>query len=321
MVPKKRQNISTMIPNLNCSNSSMEINNNSVVANPYSSDNTLQLRMCSDENHIAERQTKKSCGICTIIGHQRKACPKITQWNKEPVYDIIERKNIARYIAVPNYYNTIVMKDSDILHASLTLPTSNVRIIIIHDICIKYSQCNNVKTNLVKCTLLNNVGIERLPYIKFWFHSDCISDWIIKGGKFTTKYLISFLSINLNYAVTLSQDNSICQQNTVYTEKVNKNQELETKQMKDIQQAKYLEICEIQTSYKRSYTKHKEDYFFKAGDKLTPDVYNHHMVAFKQQEKEIDSLQLQERNKFQIECDRDMMKLKEKYENLHNISL
>ena len=299
----------------------MEINNNSVVANPYSSDNTFHLRMSSDENHISERQIKKSCGICNITGHQRKQCDKLTQWNKEPVYDIFERKNIARYIAVPNYYNTIVMKDSDILHASNTLPTSNVRIIIIHDICIKYSKCKNIKKNLVQCTLLNNVGNERKPYVKYWFHYDCISDWIIKGGKFTNKFLISFLSINVDYVVSLSQDNPISQQNTVYTEEVNKNHELETKQMKDTHHARYLEICEIQTSYKRCYKQHKEDYFCKEGHKLTPNVYSHQMLTFKQQEKEIDSLQLQERNKFQIQCDHEMMKLKEKYEHLSNINL
>ena len=55
----KRKNISSMIPNLDCSNSIMEVNNNSVVANPYSSDSTFHLRLSSDENHITDWRKKK----------------------------------------------------------------------------------------------------------------------------------------------------------------------------------------------------------------------------------------------------------------------
>ena len=116
-----------------------------------------------------------------------------------------ERRNIALQIGIPNFYHSILTNDNDTRNASTTLPKYNVRVIIIHAICTAQTTCNTTKKNLVLCTLLNNVGDVHGEYERYWFHHRCVSDWIIKGGHFTRKLLISFLSRDVQNIFSMSQ--------------------------------------------------------------------------------------------------------------------
>ena len=42
-------------------------------------------------------------------------------------------------------------------------------------------------------------------YDRYWFHHGCVSEWIIKGGKFKHKLLISFLNQNVENMLSMSQ--------------------------------------------------------------------------------------------------------------------
>lgn len=170
-----------------------------------SHDNNAATRSSSDIVHICDRDKTKTCGMCNIAGHQRKKCDKMTRWNKQPVTDKEERRKIALQIGIPKFYHSILTNDNGTLNASTTLPKYNVRVIIIHAICIAQTTCNTTKKNLVLCTLLNNVGDVHEEYDRYWFHHECVSDWIIKGGNFKQKYLISFLNLNVDNTLSMSQ--------------------------------------------------------------------------------------------------------------------